>query len=172
MQKLLDLIDDFFRWLFKIELPVPPVVPEVPKPMEPAPPPVEILLWDTPKEAWHSTRVLCDRADLTYTQKNTLCACVYQESRFLRNPKPNKNIRDGVVWSTDFGIVQVNDYFHIGIGKKFPSVQYVLDNPQKCIQWMIDTYRTTGKLQPWSSWVSGVYKQWLPLTSPMWELAK
>lgn len=132
------------------------------------------LLWDTPKQAYHSTRVMCDDAGLSYTQKNILCACVYQESGFLTNPKPNENKdpKTGKVWSTDYGIVQVNDYWHIGDGKTFPSVEYVLTHPDKCIAWMINIYRTTGALQPWSSFVSGAYQQWLSPTSPMWALAK
>lgn len=142
----------------------------------PAPSPLPlpaVLLWDTPKDAWHSTRVLCDDLGLTYEQKNILCACVFQESRFLTNPKPNQNKdpKTGLVWSTDYGIVQVNDHYHIGPGKDFPSVEYVIANPEKCIRWMIGIMKATGALQPWSSYTSGAYKEWLPALSPMWQLA-
>ncbi len=149
-------------------IPQPVVTPNpVPMPPEPLAP---ILRFDTPHDAFHATRVMCDNAGLTFVQKDILCACVFQESRFLTNPKPNQNLKNGKVWSTDYGIIQINDYFHIGPGKDFPSVQYVLDNPDKCIQWMIGVMKKTGALQPWSSFSSGAYKQWLPLISPMWSL--
>ncbi len=164
--------DDLMWAIFKGDEPQP-VPPIKSIPVLPIINPIMPLLWDTPQHAWHATRVMCDNAGLTFTQKNILCACVYQESGFLTNPKPNQNKdpKTGQVWSTDYGIVQVNDHFHIGIGKDFPSVEYVIDNPDKCIQWMIDTYKKTGSLQPWSSFSTGAYKKWLPLTSKMWELA-
>lgn len=149
-----------------IPAPAPTPVPVVP----PAPP---ALIWDTQKDAWHSVRVLCDEMGLTYAQKNIVCACIFQESRFRVNPKPNENIdpKTGQVWSTDYGIVQVNDHFHIGPGKDFPSVEYVIANPEKCVRWMISVMKETGKLQPWSSYSTGAYLEWLPATSPMWALA-
>lgn len=146
-----------------------PLNPMTPKPtVQPA-----ILQWDTPARAWHATRVRCDTRGLSYAQKNTLCACIYQESRFLANPRPNQNIdpRTGKVWSTDYGIVQINDYWHIGAGKDFPSVEYVIDKPETGIEFMIDEMARTGELKSWSSYTSGAYRQWLPLTSQMWKLA-
>ena len=129
--------------------------------------------WDSPAHNWHNVRVICDNAGLTLEQKNILCACVYQESRFMTNPKPNQNKdpQTGKVWSTDYGIVQVNDHFHIGAGKDFPSVEYVLNNPAKCVEWMVNIYKETGSLQPWSSYSTGAYKQWLAPDSPMWALS-
>lgn len=153
----------------------PTPAPQPVPPPAPAPAPVPApLSFATQHDAFHSTRVICDEIGLTYEQKNTLCGCVYQESRFLTNPKPNvnKDPKTGLVWSTDYGIVQVNDYFHIGPGKDFPSIEYVIANPEKCIRWMAGIMKATGALQPWSSYTSGAYKQWLPLTSPMWLLAK
>lgn len=134
----------------------------------------ETLLWDTPKRAWHSVRVLCDDAGLTYDQKNILCACIFQESRFsIHAVGRNKDPKTGKVWSTDWSIVQVNDTqgWHIGEGLRFPSVQYVLDNPEECVKWMIGVMKTTGKLKPWSSYTSKAYAQWLPQTSAMWLLS-
>lgn len=128
--------------------------------------------WSTPSKAFHNTRVLCDLAGLSVDQKNILSACVYQESGFLTNPRPNtnKDPKTGLVWSTDYGIVQVNDYFNIGPNKPFPSVEYVINNPQACVQWMVDTYKSTGALQPWASFTTGAYKKHLAATSPMWAL--
>lgn len=119
--------------------------------------------WGNRRGARKATRVLCDLSGLTLAQKNDICACIFQESGFLTNPRPNQN-KDkttGKVWSTDYGIVQVNDYYNIGAGKAFSTVEYVLDNPAACVQWMINIYKSTGALQPWSSWTSGAYKQWL-----------
>lgn len=153
-----------------------PVLPTPePEPM-PEDPKTVLRPWGDPKDNYHNTRVLCDRAGLTVTQKNLICACIYQESNFyniLPNGKPVKfeNRKDGKVWSTDWGIVQINDTkgWHIGPGLPFSSVQYVLDNPQKAVQYMIDMYKK-GKLNLWSSYKFGHYKQWLVPTSPMWKL--
>jgi hypothetical protein len=134
------------------------------------------LSYDNPKHAFHAARVICDELGLTVDQKNVLCACIYQESRFMNrradgSPVINQN-RDsyGNVWSTDYGIGQVNDYYHCSPGKTFPSVQYVMDNPEAVIRWMAGIMKRTGKLQPWSSYTSGAYRQWLSTTSPMWSL--
>lgn len=128
------------------------------------PPSSTELAWDTRGNCSHSVRVLCDKSGLTVNEKNIIWACVKQESNFLTNPKPNENMDDsGHVWSTDYGIVQINDYYHIGKGKDFPSVQCVLDNPQACVQWMIDMYKE-GKLYMWSSYSTGAYLTHLPYT--------
>lgn len=149
---------------------VPSTVPE----SEPAPvsadPDSYMLPWDTPRGAYHNTRVLCDRAGMTLEQKNILCACVFQESRFDNNAKHENRDAAGDVTSTDWGIAQINDYFHIGSGKDFPSVAYVLANPQDAIEFMIEMYQA-AKLSLWSSYELGAYKVWLSPSSPMWELA-
>ena len=142
------------------QAPVEPVTPLV----APTPPNPDILgLWDTPANCRHNLRVICDEEGLTVQQKNILTACVADESGFLTNPRPNRNKdpKTGVVWSTDWGIVQVNDWFHIGPGKDFPSVQYVLDNPEACVRWMANYYKTNGNLNAWASYTSGVYKNYL-----------
>lgn len=155
------------------------IAPKVPVEPQNAPtsvlPPETSNTWDTQQHNYHNTRVLCDSANLTLQQKNIVCACIYQESQFYNylpngSPVKHENIVNGKVSSTDWGIVQVNDYFHIGVGKDFPSVEYVLSNPDKCIQWMIDIMAKTGKLQPWSSYTSGAYVQWLSTDSPLWLL--
>lgn len=158
------------------QAPIPTVIPN-PTPMPtPAPEPVpapEILLWDTPQNAYHATRVVCDEVGLTFDQKEILCACVYQESQFRNYKAPgipttngNKD-KNGKVWSTDYGIAQVNDYWNIGPGKPFPSVSYVLTYPEEVIRWMAGIYKKTGALQPWASYTSGAYKPWLKPNSPM-----
>lgn len=138
---------------------VPPTVPESGD-----------LQWDTPAHAWHAVRVMCDDAGLTLDQKNVISACVYQESHFNNSAEHENKDTKGNVLSTDFGIVQVNDYYHIGPGKDFPSVQYVLDNPDKAVAFMLAMFKS-GKLSLWTSYSSGAYKQWLSTSSPMWALA-
>jgi len=146
------------------EVPTPAPIEPVKPVYEPVEPPK--LDFSTPKAAYHSTRVICDEVGLTLKQKNILCACVFQESRFdNRAVGKNKN-------STDWGLVQVNDTkgWHIGPGLRFPSVQYVLDHPGECVRWMAQVYKTTGALTPWASFTSGAFRQWLGINSPMWNL--
>lgn len=147
-----------------------PTIPPIaqPQPVEPQTEATTALLWDTPQNVRHAVRVMCDNAGLTFTHqydsnvtdKNILCACVEQESGF--NTKAvHQNLSDTkVVLSTDYGVCQINDFWHIGQGKDFPSVGYVLDNPEACISWMIQMFKD-GKASQWSSFVSGAYKKWL-----------
>lgn len=144
-------------------LEAPKTLPEAPLPIKP--PSMPKLDFSTPKAAYHSTRVLCDEMGLTLEEKNTICACIFQESRF-DNRAIGKNKK-----STDWGIVQVNDFWHIGKGKQFPSVEYVVANPETCVRWMINCL-IQKNLEMWASYKSGAYKQWLSTSSPMWALAK
>lgn len=145
--------------------------------------------WDTPAHNYHNARVICDQVGLSlqpiipvhlpdgmflgyFTQKDILCACIYQESGFLLNPRPNQNkLKDGSVWSTDWGIVQINDYYNIGPGKPFASVEEVLTDPDKDVRWMANILKTTGALKPWASYTSGAFAEHLVPSSPMWALA-
>lgn len=153
--------------------PVPPSAPLPPKPITMPTIGVTDLYddWSKPKNAYHNVRVLCDRANLSLDEKNLICACVYQESTFLNSAINRNKDKAGNVTSTDWGIAQVNDYFHIGKGKDFPIVEYVVNNPQHVIEWMIGMYKQ-GQLYQWSSYRYGAYKQWLKPTSPMWSLGK
>lgn len=151
--------------------PEPPTAPSAPEPIiVPSPAPIAPLLWATPKQAWHSVRVLCDKATLTSADKDLICAVIYQESRFSNSAKNLNKNKAGQVLSTDFGLCQINDRYHIGPGKDFPNVQYVLDNPDKVVEWMIGLFKH-GKLNLWVGYSSGVYKTWLLPASPMWALA-
>lgn len=185
-------LDDFLTLVDRIiRRPKPPTVPVTVPPSPPSerpetrsedpverretPSPEPVLSWEKPREAYELTRMLCDEFGLTVEQKNIVCACIYQESRFYNrrsdgSPIINENKKDGVVWSTDYGIVQVNDYWHIGPGKTFPSVEYVMDNPGLMVRWLVKTMAATGRLQPWSSYTTGAYKVWLRPESPMWNL--
>lgn len=150
-----------------LEMPLVPVIPSNPPTTMPTTP--ETLLWDTRKHSFHAVRVLCDNAGLSVEQKNLICACIYQESQFS-NAAVNKNKNSaGQVTSTDWGICQVNDYWHIGKGKDFSSVEYVVNNPDDVVVWMIHMFKK-GQLKQWVSYSSGAYKQWLKIDSPMWGL--
>lgn len=136
-------------------------------PIEPVP---ALMQWDTPQHAFHSVRVLCDEADLTIDEKNLICACIYQESQFKNTAKnANRSKITGAILSTDWGLCQVNDFYHIGQDKDFPSVDFVLNNPAEVVNWMISMYKH-GELKMWVSFSSGAYKKWLSTWSPMWLL--
>jgi hypothetical protein len=124
--------------------------PTVPLPKAPE------LLWDTPKNARHSVRVICDQERLTYAQKDTLCATVGAESGWKPRAvgKPNSN------GSRDWGICQINDSLWIGVGKTYPSTDYVLNNPEKCIRWMCYWWKK-GKMNWWIAFKNGSYKRFL-----------
>lgn len=137
-----------------------PTVPPAPEPK---------YKWDTLIASKHSVRVICDEEGLTLEQKNTLCATVGAESGwqsyYLSGPKKGQpvkleNKKDGKVWSTDWGIAQINDHYHIGPGKSFPSVQYVLDNPDAVIRWMAKQWKA-GNRNWWIAYKNGSYKKFL-----------
>lgn len=107
--------------------------------------------------ARHSVRVICDEEKLDYETKNILTACLEVESGLNNKVSPCENKdKQGRVWSRDWGICQINDWFHIGEKKDFPSVEYVLANPEKCVRWMAKLFKA-GQMSLWSSYVSGAY---------------
>lgn len=137
---------------------------EAPKlPVQPA------YLWDTQKHSYHSVRVICDEMGLSHENKNLICSVVMGESQFYNDvTNRNKNAK-GEVTSTDWGIVQCNDYWHIGKNKTFPSVEWVLANPEEMVRWMIKMYRA-GRLDMWCAFSNKSYAQWLKPTSKMWKI--
>jgi hypothetical protein len=114
------------------------------------------LYWNTPALARNSVRQLCDEEGLNQEQKDTLCATIGAESGWkpLAIGKPNT---DG---SRDYGIVQINDKYWIGPSKKFPSTDYVLNNPEVCVRWMCQLWKQR-KRNYWSAWNNGSYKKFL-----------
>jgi hypothetical protein len=111
----------------------------------------------------HNVRVLCDLAGLTVYAKNVITACIEQESDFysLAVGQPNAN---GTI---DYGICQFNNgELHgvplwIGPGAAFASTQEVLDNPQKCVELMIQEYKA-GHINWWASYSTGAYLKFMP----------
>jgi len=116
--------------------------------------------WTYRPYAYHNVRVICDLAGLSLAEKNLICACIRVESDFDIGAKHENKDANGNVLSTDWGIVQVNDFYHIGPGKDFPDVEYVLSHPQECVQYMVNMYKH-GLLKMWVSFSSGAYKQYL-----------
>lgn len=117
-------------------------------------------LWNNAINARHSVRVICDEMGLSLYEKNLITACIQQESNFNNNAI-GRNVRDGTVVSTDWGICQINDFYHVGPGKRWASVQQILDNPDKAVRWMIQMFKQ-GKLTMWVSFTSGAYKKFMP----------
>lgn len=138
--------------------PINEAAPTAPIPA-PTAPPAPKYLWDTTANARHSVRVICDEMGLTLAEKNVITACIQQESNF-NNKAIGRNMKNGKLLSTDWGIVQINDYWHVGTGKKWASVQQILDNPDKAVKWMIQMYKQ-GNLKMWVSYSSGAYKKYL-----------
>ncbi len=138
-------------------------------------------VFDTPTEAEHSVRLLCDAEALSWEQKNELAGTIWGESRFKNfkedgTPLVHLNYEeheDGtfildaegnkILSSTDYGLCQINDHYHIGAGKDFPSVDYVMQNPRKVVEWMINMYKA-GKINLWDAHLNGSYKNYIPPT--------
>lgn len=119
-------------------------------------PPSSKYDWDTPILARHSVRVICDEEKLTTTQKNELCATVGAESGWKPRAIGAVNF-DG---TRDYGIVQINPKYWIGKGKKFPSTDYVLNNPEACVRWMCQEWKR-GNRNWWYGYKNGGYKSYL-----------
>lgn len=110
----------------------------------PTPPPAP------PEMMQQMVRRKCKEHGLNLKQSNELYNTVKCESGF--NPKAKfENRKDGKVWSTDWGICQINDYWWIGKGKRFPSIEYVLENPGACIDWMCEQFKA-GNEYYWVCW--------------------
>lgn len=147
---------------------VPPVM--TPTTSEPVTPTIPHLDFSTPQKAFHSVRVICDEMGLSYEDKNEICYTIYGESEFHIGAvgKPNK---DG---TRDWGICQYNDGkikgvpIWIGEGATFKDTQEVLNNPDKCVQVMIQTYKA-GHIRWW--YAHKGYSQAAAKASPMWKLA-
>ena len=138
----------------------PPVVPTIVNPD------VLVADWTQRPNIYHNVRVLCDLAGLSFADKSVMCGVIYGESEFYNylpdgKPVSHANLNaDGSLSSTDWGLCEVNDFFHIGEGKDFPSVDYVMQNPEAVVKWMIGMYKA-GKITMWDAYLSGNYKKYL-----------
>lgn len=129
------------------------------------PPKVETALptylWDTPQNARHSVRVICDEMGLTLAEKNLITAVIQAESGFKNTAVCYNKDKDGNILSKDIGVCQINTHYHIGLGKKWPSEKFVLEHPDKCVVWMISLFKQ-GHLNWWIAYKNGSYKKYLP----------
>ena len=127
---------------------------DVPTPIEPA-----MYLWGTRDVARYSCRMIMDEWNLEWKEKDLLCAVIEAESGFKINAK-NENKKNGKVVSTDWGICQINDYYHIGKGKSFASVDEVLNQPEKSVRFLVRQYKA-GNLNWWIAYRNGSYRKFL-----------
>lgn len=161
------LIDDFFVRLLNTcldaasKVPTPRTVPlPVPQKPEPIPePPKPKYLWDTKEHIRHTIRVLCDEAKMTLEQKNTMTATIAAESGFKLDAV-NYNKKNGKIVSTDHSLIQVNDFYHIGPGKSFPSVEFVYANPEAQVRWMCKQWKA-GNRNWWIAYKNKSYLKYL-----------
>lgn len=173
---MLSFIESLMRKFYPPEAPVvlatPPPVPISNITATPAiEPPVapEPLLWDTPKRAYRSVRILCDELGLVVTEKNEICATIYGESEFKNTAVCINRDTRGKETSRDVGLCQWNSYWHTGEGKTFPSTEYVVAHPEEAVRKMIAFYKS-GHINLWVAHKSGRYLQFLKPNSPMWSL--
>ena len=122
-------------------------------------PPKTSFDWTTKEKVRHSCRVIMDEFNLSWKAKDLLCAVIQAESGFKIDAK-NENKKNGKVLSTDWGICQINDYWHIGKGKGFKSIEEVLAKPEKSVRFMVEMY-LHGKLGLWCAFTNGQYKKYL-----------
>ena len=115
--------------------------------------------WSTRETTRKSCRMVMDEFGLTWKEKDLLCAVIKGESAFDIYSK-NDNKKNGKVLSTDWGICQINDFYHVGQGKSFPSVQYILDNPDECVRFMVRMYKL-GHLDWWIAYRNGSWKKYI-----------
>lgn len=115
--------------------------------------------WTDPVVARHNVRVIADQEGLTTNQKNLLSQTLHCESGYNVNCVHANLDKHGKVVSTDYGIAQINDFYHIGEGKDFPSVDYVMTNPEACVRWMAKLFKT-GAARLWVCYSSNLYEKY------------
>lgn len=104
-------------------------------------------------------REIAERKKMPSSMMPLFLATLECEADF-NNELIHENKKNGRVCSTDYYIAQINDYYHIGAGKTFPSVQYVHDNPDKVVEWMADMF-LCGKAKLWICYRDGYFKSHL-----------
>lgn len=151
-------------------------VPEVPQETKAPEVKVSPYLWDTKEHSRHSARVVMDEYGLTPNEKDLLCATIEAESGWKTN-RVCINLEDGTSISTtlekleqvskglkiasiDYGIIQANTRWYIGVGKPLITIDEAINNPEKCVRVMINSYRR-GRLSDWIAYRSGAYKKYL-----------
>ena len=125
--------------------PIPPENPDV------------LVAWDTKENCRHNVRVICDLEGMTEQQKDDISKTIHCESDY--NPNcVHPNYVNGQISSTDFGIAQVNSFWHIGPAKDFPSPEYVIANPEECVRWMCKNWKTGANM--WVCHLRGLFEHY------------
>lgn len=93
-------------------------------------------------------RRIAQEEGLSAQMTREILATVECESNFNNEAVNINRNKDGSIASTDFYLAQVNDFYHIGDGKDFPSVGYVHENPDKVFRWMCRLFKA-GKADLW-----------------------
>jgi hypothetical protein len=123
-------------------------------------PTLQELAWGDPVAARHSARVVMDTFNLSWKEKDLLCAVIKAESGFDNNAVCKNRNEKGEVTSIDVGICQINSRYHCGEGADFPSTDYVVTHPAEVVAWMVKMYRL-GHLNWWCAYQNGSYKKYL-----------
>ena len=97
-----------------------------------------------------------------------LVAVIEAESGFQIDAENINRDKNGKIVSLDYGICQINDYWTIGSNSQaamkgeyyFPSEEYVVSNPDKCIDWMIQQW-LKGRQNDWIAYKTGAYKKYM-----------
>jgi len=157
--KMLNLMEKILKLMLKqikIVKNIPPNEEELPPSIK------EPLIWDTPLKARHSARVIMDEHNLSWKEKDLLCAVIQAESKFdIKTTNKNNN------GTTDWGICMFNDGknkegipYWIGSGAIFKNGQECLENPEKCVKIMIDEYKK-GHLYYWVAYKNKSYLKFM-----------
>ena len=128
-----------------------PIDEFAPPPVPPSPP-IAVYDWSSPEKVRHSCRVIMDEHGLNWGQKDLLSAVIQAESGF-----DTKAINK---FSKDYGVCQINEFYWIGPGKYFASIDEVLNFPEKSVRFMVEQYRA-GHIGYWTAFVNGSYKRFL-----------
>ncbi len=149
---------------------MPKSTQEMPKPTQPEPnlpisePPIPPkYIWSNQKDCRHSCRMIMDEENISWADKDLLCACIMQESEF--NPRAIGRVNSN--GTQDWGLAQFNNGknkqgvpYWIGEGAAFKDVDEVLSNPEKNVRILIREFKN-GNLKYWSSYSTKAYLKWM-----------
>ena len=111
--------------------------------------------WDTPAEACHSFRTICDEVGLSVNEKNMLAKVLNCESGFnVKAVHKNNDARQTTDFgSQKFGVAQFNNFWY----KDLISPDEALNDPEKAVRLFIDEYQA-GRLKNWVCFKTGRYQ--------------
>lgn len=159
LQRAFDVLV-YFLSFYARRKPVP-VEPDPPQPVPlpqptPTPPPAPKYLWDTPANARHSVRVICDEYGLSPRNKDVICAVIQGESGF--DPQKENHNPDG---TTDYGISQLNSFWYIGPKQEVKTPEQAKNDPETCVRVMVKAFKA-GRISDWIAYRNGSYLKYMP----------